>query len=216
MTPSSKTLLDLVSGHGKRVGGFPSVFCVREGDPRHPAILLLSGVHGDERSGPITLARMLVRGELARLASSQGVCIYTIPLLNKNGWDAATRESGGVDLNRSFLRPDLEVLAGVRALLEGDQFLAFLDLHEDKETPHPYIFSLEGDRFNGEFAAHMGCPTSTWEESPKWEGSSEGFARKCGVPTTSTTEVPPTWNMRSRVTWNAAAVQWFASNCGGV
>lgn len=218
MKLKSNQILEWAASAGaKTVSGPPSVFCVRVGDKAHPAIMLLSGVHGDEQSGPITLARMLNNGHLEELAQENSVCIYIVPLLNPDGWDAGTREYRGTDLNRKFTRRNLDVIAEVTSLIEKLPLRAFMDLHEDKETPHPYIFTLDGqeDRFNTEFAAAMGCKTSSWEMSRKWEGSSEGFARGCGIEVVSTSEVPPGWDLAKRVNWNERTVMWFIHNSLG-
>lgn len=74
--------------------------------PGDPLILLRAGIHGDETSGPITLARHL--GEVLDHAHRRGVKVLCYPLGNPSGYDRGLRYNADHDTgeggNNDFLR----------------------------------------------------------------------------------------------------------------
>ncbi|MCP5156215.1 MAG: succinylglutamate desuccinylase/aspartoacylase family protein [Ectothiorhodospiraceae bacterium] len=71
-----------------------------------PVLLVRAGVHGDERSGPVALARHL--GAVVDAAHARGVRLICYPLGNPSGYQAGTRYNAdrdpGPDGNNDFLR----------------------------------------------------------------------------------------------------------------
>lgn len=112
----------------------------RAGDPDAPAVFLSSGVHGDEKSGPEAVVRLLEEA-----AWGDALDWIVLPLLNPSGLRRDCRENAaGVDLNRDFLR---------RAAGETNALIAWwqsqvkpcafhLSFHEDWEADGFYLYEI--------------------------------------------------------------------------
>jgi hypothetical protein len=82
----------------------------RPEDDRRPIVLVRAGIHGDERSGPVTFARHLDR--IFDYAHRHGVAVLAYPLGNPSGYERGLRynadHDAGVGGNNDFLRYELE------------------------------------------------------------------------------------------------------------
>jgi predicted deacylase len=180
---------------------------VRIGDQHLPAICIVSGLHGDERSGPIAILRLLER---ANLLLPVGYSLLVFPLVNDVGWNARTREWSTLDLNRSFGLPHApKFLQQIADEIARSRPPGFLDLHEDSDTDFPYIFRYLRDdpEFALELQAELSARDEWWDDNPGWAGASECHARAHGSRVAATLEAPPVWALERRVEWNMKAVE---------
>lgn len=183
---------------------------VEVGRSDEPALFILSGLHGDERSGPLAVVRLLedtaipLPGGFGRV-----VCCAVI---NDEGWGGETREWCGLDLNRvmstriehpHFVEELMQMIAHVRPV-------AYVDLHEDSDTDYAYVFVNRDDPhdFSERLAEHLQASTEQWSNDDPWEGSSEVWARSLGATHCTTVEVPPGWPLEERVLWHTRALTW--------
>jgi predicted deacylase len=175
-----------------------------------PRLAIMSGVHGDERSGPLALLDWLRHLDHS---FSLDMAIWMVPLLNDVGWDANVREWQGINLNSAFLSqvaPSFvaEVMADLAAYVPR----VFLDLHEDSEKPFPYVFRYSEDRhdFVTGLQQVLGAVDIPWspDDIQPWKGSTEIYVRHLGCDRSATIEAPPAWPLDTRIEWNLRAVRW--------
>jgi predicted deacylase len=181
------------------------------GRPEGPRLAVLSGVHGDERSGPLALLSFVTEAPLEDF-SPDGPALWMVPLLNDDGWDNNTREWKGVNLNAAFVSDSpVPFVAEVMRDLEARVPRVFLDLHEDSEKPFPYVYRFTEDRqdFSLRLRHALGAEEALWSlaDAERWKGSTEIFARKLGCERSATIEAPPAWPMQARIAWNLRAVR---------
>jgi len=69
------------------------------GHPDAPRLSLMSGLHGDERSGPLALLHWFENCEPGTLIRDE-LSLWITPLVNNVGWDMNCRTWNYVDLNR--------------------------------------------------------------------------------------------------------------------
>lgn len=178
------------------------------GDSDAPGIFLLSGVHGDERSGPEALLSLL-EGPLGSCCFER---ILVCPVLNDEGWDKGERNWRGLDLNRSFSEQGAPpFVRELMILLQANPPLAVLDLHEDETEQDPYLFRYQDEKgdYLEQMAERLTLRLEPWKMDPEWEGSTEVWARRdLKVPYGFTLEVPPTWSMAARISLNLQAANW--------
>jgi len=104
--------LELLFQRHRHLGTWATYGTVDDGVGRYPlyrfttpgrrTCTITAGFHGDEQSGPITLARHLP--EIAARAAAHDVALTVYPCLNPSGFDACTR------YNRLGERPNNDVL----------------------------------------------------------------------------------------------------------
>jgi len=178
-----------------------------------PQFAFLSGLHGDEVSGPLALLYWLETLPLGTLTSG-GKSVWIAPLLNDVGWDANQREWNGIDLNRAFTEAAPPFLASVMQNLTNNSPDFFLDLHEDSEKDHAYIFKFSPDKtgLSRQLAHELEAKLVRWSSLKKWKGSSEVFVRSLGCQYAATTEAPPLWPLEKRVAWQSRAINFFFKN----
>ena len=182
------------------------------GHAEAPRLALLSGVHGDERSGPLALLSWLTGASPGGVVPS-GLGLWVVPLLNDDGWDKNTREWKGVNLNAAFV-PDTRIpfVAEVMGDLAAHVPHVFLDLHEDSEKPYPYVYRYTEDRqdFIVRLRDALGAQETLWSSADleRWKGSSEIYVRSLGCERSVTVEAPPVWPLEARIEWNLRAVRW--------
>jgi predicted deacylase len=123
---------------GRSAEGRPIAARRWNGDDR-PPILIVSGIHGDERSA-VELARRLEKRWLAEPSRLEGHHVLFIPVVNPDGFEANTRKNAhGVDVNRNFpggwvdSAPHEVEHGGTKPLTEPEALLLYR-LVED-ETP---------------------------------------------------------------------------------
>lgn len=179
-----------------------------------PRLAIMSGVHGDERSGPQAILSWLEK-QTPYLFPGPDRGLIVVPLVNDLGWDANCRDWNGIDLNRSFHLPGApNFLREILNLLVTARPQIFLDLHEDDYIEKPYVFRLEGenDHLSAHLAAALGFQESSWAWEPVWDGSAEVVLRRSGCHNSMTLEVPFDLPLENRVAWNIQAIEWCFSN----
>lgn len=120
-------------------------------------ILLMAGVHGDEKAG-VRMARRILRRLRAFPSSSLAQRIVVMPLCNPDGYKANTRRNvRGVDINRNFPTKDFDggpEAPGGTAPASEPETAAIMDVVEMFQPD--LIITLHGDmacvNYNGESA----------------------------------------------------------------
>lgn len=173
---------------------------------KKPKLALMSGVHGDERAGPLALLSFVEHGKIY-----SDRALWIAPMVNNLGWDRNKRKWGRYDLNRNF-DPNLapEFLLEIMRSLEKFNPNVFLDLHEDSLRGNSYLFrNLEDpSTFVLDLQKSLDTVHDAWKYPRDWKGSSESYARALGCNLTSTVETPTTWELQPRVAFHLAAVKW--------
>jgi predicted deacylase len=199
--------------HGGNVRRLSHGGCVATfGDPRRSRFAVLSGLHGDERSGPVALLHGLeqVRGWAATAKEFE---FWVAPLVNDAGWDENTRNWHSLNLNRSFL-PELappflnELMADLSTRVPS----LYFDLHEDSEKSFAYVYRYTEDRHDlaERLERLLEAKDVPWspEELERWKGASEVFVRRLGCNRCATLETPPAWALGQRVAWYLRALEY--------
>ena len=120
------------------VEGYPVFGVTLSQDASLPVLFINGGTHGDEPAG--------VEGALAFLEGDQSRWLgdfqfEVIPCFNPYGYVHKTRLNGqDVDINWAFLRDDVPEIGLLRRFIDGRQFRAVMDLHEDWEIPGYYLY----------------------------------------------------------------------------
>ncbi len=153
-------------------------------------LFVISGLHGDENSGPRAVDIWRRHARLPR-----GVGVVAVPMsMPADG----QRLKAGLDPNRDFSSRRLPVIDEIRGLVTDAEPDLFIDVHEDVESHEPYVFahrSAMGDKARL-LARAMDVKARTWSAGDG--GSSESIFTDLGIPSV-TVEVPPTWPMSKRV-----------------
>ncbi len=173
-------------------------------------LAMMSGLHGDERSGPIALLRWLEETATGALVP-EGVSLWLVPLVNDDGWDSNRREWKGIDLNRSFL--DHVAPAFLREIMDSLKDVRpffFIDLHEDSDVPYAYVYRNVEDKHDlaARLQAHLNATDVPWKSEDPWDGASEIYVRGLGTSLCTTIEAPPVWPLEERVEWHTKAIRW--------
>lgn len=169
----------------------------------------MSGLHGDERSGPLAILNWLEETSIANPIPNQWQ-LWLAPLLNDLGWDRGIRLWNNLDLNRSFNSEAPNFLKPMMSDLAFPCPAIFLDLHEDSTKDYPYVFNYIDDCHGLaiNLAQAIGARIETWTLLTEWEGTSESYLRRNGCNHCVTIEAPPIWSLRERLTWNKKAIFW--------
>ncbi len=178
-----------------------------------PRLALMSGLHGDERSGPLAILRWLEEsGEAKRIP--HGYQLWVTPLVNDKGWDSGIREWSGQDLNRVFSSGAPSFLGAIMNSLDSQLPCVFLDLHEDSDRPELYIYHYLEDRHgvDVQLAGALGAKLVNWSDLQPWEGSGEVFLRRRGCDKCITVEIPPTWSLDARIDCAQQAIRWISTH----
>jgi hypothetical protein len=103
-----------------------------------PTVYLSSGIHGDEPAGPLAIAALFGRAQLAEV--NWLVC----PILNPTGLAAGSRVNAeGLDLNRDYLQRITPEVSSHAAWIERSiRPNLFLSLHEDWEAEGFYFYEI--------------------------------------------------------------------------
>lgn len=172
----------------------------------------MSGVHGDERSGPLALLQWLESMAVPGFLEN-GISIWLAPLINDWGWERCKRRWGKSDLNRAFTSDKAPLfLRQLMDDLSANVPLMFLDLHEPTEKPYAHVYDYTADRHDmtKRLAKALNAHPEPWtpQQRKGWRGTSEVFVRDLGCCRTATTEVPKAWPLEERIRWNLVAVRW--------
>lgn len=182
------------------------------GNATDPCLFILSGVHGDERSGPVALLDELQRQDLTEWCQSQQMSLRVCAVINREGWNGNLRCWYGQDLNRVFGHPDApDFLVELVAELERRPPSMFLDLHEDDEVDTHYLFDLvpEDTGFVQDMARDIAATVETWSmDEQEWVGSSEVVARNLGARFAVTVEACGKHPFPQRVAFQKSALRW--------
>jgi predicted deacylase len=184
-------------------------------DAPAPVLSLLSGLHGDERSGPLFL-KMLLEEWRADPGRMPNVGLLVVPVLNDVGWDQRGRLWNGKDLNQQFAaETDCQVARDLMEVYSDAPPAFHWDLHEDDEVNCEYVFEYEQDThdFSRRLASHLGCRTERWS---KPDSSSECFVRSLGVRHVVTTEANPATPFAARFQWLRRAFDFVAREVASV
>lgn len=178
--------------------------------PGNDVVSLLSGLHGDERSGPHYLVHMLeawAADQDEPPARSGGIII--VPVLNDDGWINKTRLWNDVDLNRQFKRgTEITHLNGLMRIYRDINPVLHWDLHEDDERTENYVFVHESDpgKVGHRLSESVGCALQPWTDV---DHSSECFAFNELEAIAITTEANPLVDMHERFAWLDKVYSWL-------
>lgn len=151
-----------------------------------PKTLIISGVHGTERTGNLVIAKLL-----ESLPEFKGT-LSVLPLSNPLGYAMETRQEplSGLDLNRQFTgknngQPALMIASAIVKLAEKYDFV--IDLHNYPTGGVLQVgYSANSDQKKLERLVSLLKPdiirTSHTEKSWKLEGSLSGMLQNKGVP----------------------------------
>ncbi len=179
---------------------------------RGPCLAIISGLHGDERSGPLALLEWASRKDEPLCPADRQV--WLLPLLNDLGWDRNERMWQEVDLNRAFLPGEEKTPPFVREVMyewARNPPDLFLDIHEDASRPdEPYLFWYKQETHDLalQMAEYLQAKSEPWDDFEYWRGSDEVYLRTLGCQRCITIESPTGWSMQERIKWNLAAVEW--------
>lgn len=180
-------------------------------------VALMSGLHGDERSGPLAILRWLDEAGGNRLVP-EGYQLWIAPLVNDLGWDNGVREWGSQDLNRSFNATAPAFLKSTMTSLCSPLPCLFLDLHEDSDRSYLYVYHYAADHHgaDSDLAQILGARLEEWSDPVPWEGSSEVFLRRQGCDKCITVEIPPVWPIEDRIKTARRAIQWMCTRLDAI
>jgi predicted deacylase len=183
-----------------------------------PCLAVISGLHGDERSGPLALLEWACKQDGPLCPEDRRV--WLLPLLNDQGWDKNERMWQEVDLNRAFHTDKEDTPLFVREVMEEWSIRLpemFLDIHEDDTRPtDPYLYWYKEETHDLalRLAEHLQAKAEPWDDFEYWRGSDEVYLRTIGCQHCVTIESPMGWPMDERIKWNLAAVEWCIRHLG--
>jgi hypothetical protein len=172
----------------------------------------LSGLHGDERSGPIFLTELLESWTM-QPQSIPRVDLLMVPLANDQGWESRLRAWRGIDLNRDFKAGTTSPVGALMEVYRSSPISLHWDIHEDDEKPslsYLYHYSLDEHDMVPRLASHLDCPMESWSD---WDTSSECYVRSLGVKRALTSEVAPGRSLPERLDWLNKAFGFIAAEC---
>lgn len=144
-----------------------------------PHLFLMSGVHGEERSGPIALRKLIhYKKDLEN--------VWVLPCLNPLGYTQSNRLCGSYNLNSEWKdTTPVDFIRQLMALLEINTPKLFVDIHEDYEQVN-YIWSNHSNPVNIENDVRDFCYKRkvgwiVWPRDKVYEGTSEDWAVQKGI-----------------------------------
>lgn len=180
-------------------------------------LVMLSGTHGDERSGPMFLEGLLREFKRTGLPKFG---FAMVPALNDQGWDDKTRTWHGQNLNRAFGKDSkrTDVTEALKKLLTKLKPDYFWDIHEDSTQKKFYIFKCaeEPASFYDRLARHLGTKPVLWYKDNKiWRGrDAESFMLRHGA-ISFTSEAPPSAPLNRRLAWLTKIYKWLSKEISG-
>lgn len=113
-------------------------------------ILVTSGIHGEERSGPIALMRMV---ELLERQPNHfaNLDLDIIPVLSPTAYCLRTRENYDGDNFNHFWTDEIDedepyTVSHIRGFLRHRKYDALYSFHEDEDTDEFYLYATNIDR----------------------------------------------------------------------
>lgn len=180
-------------------------------------IAIISGIHGEERAGPIALLSWLEMTRKEYLIPEH-VSLMICPLVGHDAWNNREREENGtINLNEVWARKQMlpSYISELKVQLQSYKPSIFVDIHEDStiEDNEPYLFRER--RVNGiikKLQKALGVsPLKGLWKNPEYRGTSETFVFRNGCLETTTIETPQTKVLKSRVGFNLAALKWIVN-----
>jgi predicted deacylase len=172
---------------------------------RSPRLAIVSGLHGDERAGPLAILRWLESGR-SRIRRS----LWIVPLVNDLGWNAQKRRWGRKDLNCNFLTGAPKFIIEIMKSLKQYKPDYFIDLHEDESAKLPYLFRHAKDgpeTFVAELEKKLHANNDLWSNMSDYFGSIENWVRYIGCAPSTTIETPLVWQLGRRVNYHLRVLQ---------
>ena len=122
-----------------QVGEYPLYYLRSKALRSSGGLYISAGIHGDEPAG----AEALISWAEENAARLNALPLLLLPCLNPWGLINNRRhDEQGADLNRSFHRADLPVIAAVRQLIAPYRFHWALFLHEDYDAQGLYLYEV--------------------------------------------------------------------------
>jgi protein MpaA len=122
-----------------KAGDYPLYFLRSKALQTTGGIYISAGIHGDEPAG----AEALITWAEENAERLKTLPLLLLPCLNPWGLINNRRHDElGADLNRSFHREDLPVIAAARKLVEAYRFHCALFLHEDYDAQGLYLYEV--------------------------------------------------------------------------
>jgi murein peptide amidase A len=123
-----------------KTAGF-DVFLVRTPALTHASgVYISAGIHGDEPAA----SEALVTWAEVHAGELKDLPLFLLPCLNPHGLTLNTRlNEDAIDLNRSFDRNDVPVIAALREVLRPHRFALSLNLHEDYDGQGIYLYEVQ-------------------------------------------------------------------------
>ena len=187
------------------------VYCLGHGPSK---IAIISGIHGEERSGPISLLTWLEGSKRGSLIP-KNVSLLICPLVGHDAWNKRTRlENAKTNLNSVWSRERApRYIHELKRQIKNFNPSIFVDIHEDStiKDKEPYIFrnlKVKGVVRSLQAALGVSKKKGLWE-SPEYKGTSETFVFDIGCKETTTLETPQTKPIESRVGFDLAAIKWI-------
>jgi len=160
-----------------RAGEYPLFYLVSKSLEKIGGMYISAGIHGDE---PASTEALLIWAEenASRLAD---LPVLLFPCLNPWGLINNRRhDEFGNDLNRSFHREDIPMIAAVRQIAFAHCFRLTLHLHEDYDAQGMYLYEVGrarphwGEDLLAAASAHVAIDGRTWIDGRK---AHEGIIR---------------------------------------
>ena len=185
-------------------------------------VLITSGIHGEERAGPIALLHYLEntpKGQLIAANSTLMVC----PLIGHDAWNNKKRkENNKTNLNSVWYHKhdkDPKTLRIPRYIQEMKRAIIkfkpefFLDFHEDTtiKDKEPYCFRMNTNRgmvYNLQGVFGLSRKKGVWSY-PDWIGTTETFVAQTGRLETTTIETPQSKHLKFRVGFDLGVLKWL-------
>lgn len=181
-----------------------------------PSLALLSGLHGEERAGPLALLQWMEETPQGELVP-EGCGVLICPLFAGRAWNDYERAPGDIDFNDVWIPGANGRDASVKRLeqlFRETNIHTFLDLHEDAHgAVLPYVYGYVKDHgFAPQLATALDAKLVRWKGSDKASlGASETYVRGLGCKRTATVETPTVSPLAARVAFQLDAVRWAAA-----
>ncbi len=176
-----------------------------------PSFAIMSGLHGDEVSGPLAILEWLENLSDNYKPPSK---LWIAPLINDDGWNKKQREWHNIDLNRSFNENAPNFLKEIMTSLKITKPYFFLDLHEDSDLNFSYIYQFINDKhsWTQQLASSLDIQIETWSDFASWETASEIYIRRLGCDYCFTLEASPALTLQNRIKLHINSIVWLENN----
>ena len=123
-----------------QAGDFKLFYVKTPALPPDAGVYISAGIHGDE---PATTEGLITWAE-RHFDDLANLPLLLFPCLNPWGLRLNVRlDQAGIDLNRTFDRDDVPVIAAMRSIMRGQRFTVTLNLHEDYDAQGIYLYEVQ-------------------------------------------------------------------------